>query len=370
MRSRPPGKRSCFWSAATGCRGRRRTGTQLRVGRRALPQLRQLDRRDTGKQFSPKQNYYVGGNTKFYGAILFRFRERDFEASSMSTASHPSGPCPMPTWNPGTPAPSSSTTCTASGAPTRSSRRPPNPTRIRRSAMSRGSPSSRPTHPGRVASVPAAHRHPIRRVRAAVLPVLRCATCDGFPCLVNGKADAHIVCVEPALRYPNVTLLTGTLVIRLDTDPSGRSVNRVVIERDGAVETYSADVVVVAGGAINSAALLLRSASDRHRHGLGNSSGVVGRHLMLHNNSSLIAFSTMPNPTKFQKTLGINDFYFRDPMRQRLSLPAGRHADARQERRRAGRLRRAGCRRPGRPGPPLDRLLAHHRRSAATRTTG
>src|SRR5206468_705231 len=96
-------------------------------------------------------------------------------------------------------------------------------------------------------------------------------------------------------------------------DAAGGRVDRVVVERDGAVETYSADVVVVAGGAINSAALLLRSANDRHRHGLGNSSGVVGRHLMLHNNSSLIAFSTMPNPTKFQKTLGINDFYFRDP---------------------------------------------------------
>src|SRR5947209_1216100 len=33
-----------------------------------------------GRQFSPKQHYYVGGNTKMYGAILFRFRERDFQA--------------------------------------------------------------------------------------------------------------------------------------------------------------------------------------------------------------------------------------------------------------------------------------------------
>jgi choline dehydrogenase-like flavoprotein len=130
--------------------------------------------------------------------------------------------------------------------------------------------------------------------------------------LVNGKADAQVICVEPALRHPNVTLLTNAYVSRLETDPSGRTVNRVTVERNGIDETYSADIVVVAGGAINSAALLLRSASEQHPDGLGNSSGVVGRHLMLHNNSSLIAFSKTPNPTKFQKTLGINDYYFGD----------------------------------------------------------
>jgi choline dehydrogenase-like flavoprotein len=87
----------------------------------------------------------------------------------------------------------------------------------------------------------------------------------------------------------------------------------VVADRDGQTETYSADLVVLAAGAINSAALLLASASDRHPGGLGNGSGVVGRHLMMHNNSSLIAFSKIPNPTKFAKTLGVNDFYFGDP---------------------------------------------------------
>ena len=95
-----------------------------------------------GKQFSPKQNYYVGGNTKFYGAILFRFRERDFERDP-ARRRHLTrvADSAMPTSNPGTPGPSGSTRCTASGASTRSSRRPPNPTRIRRSATSRGSPS-------------------------------------------------------------------------------------------------------------------------------------------------------------------------------------------------------------------------------------
>jgi choline dehydrogenase-like flavoprotein len=91
---------------------------------------------------------------------------------------------------------------------------------------------------------------------------VRCTTCDGFPCLVNGKADAQPVCVEPALRHDNVTLLTGALVTRMKTGPSGRSVERVVAEHDGVREDYSA-VVVLAAGAINSAALLLRSACPR-----------------------------------------------------------------------------------------------------------
>ena len=122
------------------------------------------------------------------------------------------------------------------------------------------------------------------------------------------------MCVEPALRYPNVTLLTGARVTRLETTPSGGAVDRVVVTRDGAREEYTADLVVLAAGAINSAALLLQSASPRHPEGLGNSSGVVGRNLMMHNNSSLIAFSKIPNPTRFQKTIGVNDFYFGDPV--------------------------------------------------------
>jgi choline dehydrogenase-like flavoprotein len=115
---------------------------------------------------------------------------------------------------------------------------------------------------------------------------------------------------ELAHSHPNVTLHTRSRVTRLLTDSAGRAVTEIVVDHDGEQERYSADVVVVACGAINSAALLLASASDAHPDGLGNGSGVAGRHLMMHNNSSLIAFSKIPNPTKFQKTLGINDFYF------------------------------------------------------------
>src|SRR5213075_3244981 len=124
------------------------------------------------------------------------------------------------------------------------------------------------------------------------------------------KADAHICCVVPALRLDNVTLLTDAKVMRLETDGSGREVTAVHVERNGAKESYSAKFVIVSGGAINSAALLLRSASERHPNGLANGSDVVGRHYMGHVNSVLMAVSRCPNPTIFQKTLSVNDFYF------------------------------------------------------------
>jgi choline dehydrogenase-like flavoprotein len=139
---------------------------------------------------------------------------------------------------------------------------------------------------------------------------IRCATCDGHPCLVNAKADAQVICVDPALEYANVELLTGAYVERLETSPSGREVTKVHVRRNGTEETYSAGVVVVACGAINSSALLLRSANERHPKGLANNSDQVGRNYMCHLNSVMLAISRCENPTVFQKTLGINDFYF------------------------------------------------------------
>src|SRR6516225_7374714 len=87
---------------------------------------------------------------------------------------------------------------------------------------------------------------------------IRCATCDGFPCLVQAKADAHVVCIAPALRHPNVSLLTGAHVERIETSASGREATEVVVQRGRETERYRGDIVVVACGAINSAALLLR----------------------------------------------------------------------------------------------------------------
>ena len=139
---------------------------------------------------------------------------------------------------------------------------------------------------------------------------VRCSTCDGFPCLVHAKSDAEVLAVRPALEHPNVTLLTNAHAVRLETNAKGSAVTGVVVDREGARETYAADIVVVSCGAANSARLLLASATDAHPDGLANGSGQVGRNYMFHNSQAVLALSKEPNPTVFQKTLGINDFYF------------------------------------------------------------
>jgi len=119
-----------------------------------------------------------------------------------------------------------------------------------------------------------------------------------------------VICVDPALDHENVSMITGANVRLLKTDSSGRTVSSVVAELDtGQTVEFSGDIVVVACGAVNSAALLLRSANDKHPDGLANSSDVVGRHYMRHNNLALMAVSKEPNDTRFQKTLAMNDWY-------------------------------------------------------------
>jgi choline dehydrogenase-like flavoprotein len=266
-----------------------------------------------GRRFNPKQHYYVGGNTKVYGAVLFRFRERDFGVVRHVDGESPAWPLTYGDFE-----------------PWYSRAEQLYHVHGERGADPLEPPASGPypwpavSHEPRIEQLAhdlkGAGLHPFPLPLGVMLdesdpvasPCVRCATCDGFACIVKAKADAATVCVEPALRHPNVTLLTSARVTRLVTDASGRTVTTVVVERDGEVEEYSADVVVVSAGAINSAALLLASASDRHPDGLGNSSGLVGRNLMLHNNSSLIAISRTPNPTVFEKTLGVNDFYYGD----------------------------------------------------------
>jgi choline dehydrogenase-like flavoprotein len=139
---------------------------------------------------------------------------------------------------------------------------------------------------------------------------IRCTWCDGYPCLVHAKSDAETIAVRPALDAPNVTLLVNAEVVKLETDSGGRRVSGVVVERDGARESYTADVVVVSAGAANSARILLCSANDDHPNGLANGSDQVGRNYMYHNSKAVVALGKERNDTVFQKTLGINDFYF------------------------------------------------------------
>jgi choline dehydrogenase-like flavoprotein len=139
---------------------------------------------------------------------------------------------------------------------------------------------------------------------------LRCPTCDGFPCLVHAKSDAEVLAVRPALEHQNVTLLRNPQAVALHTNPSGTAVTEVAVDHDGTRETFGADIVVVSCGAANSAQLLLASATERHPNGLSNRSDQLGRNYTFHNSQAVLALWKEENPTVFQKTLGLNDFYF------------------------------------------------------------
>ncbi|MBI1791961.1 MAG: GMC family oxidoreductase [Acidobacteria bacterium] len=264
-----------------------------------------------GREFHPGIHYYVGGQTKFYGAALVRFRKEEF-----GELRHFGGVSPA--W------------------PIGYEDLAPYYTEAEYLYSVHGERGSDPTEPpaDKPYPYPAVSHEPriqqlfddLKRAghRPFPLPIgiqldednpessrcIRCSTCDGFPCLADAKSDAHVTCVRPAIAKPNVTLVTHAFVSRLETEGSGRAVAKVHVERNGEREVYSGDIVVVSCGAVNSAALLLRSASDRHPRGLANRSDAVGRYYMCHNNSAMLVLSKTPNPTKFQKTLGLNDFYF------------------------------------------------------------
>ena len=267
-----------------------------------------------GKDLHPHTNYWVGGNTKFYGAALFRLRKEDFGELEHHGGISPAWPISYDEMEPYYSA--AEHLYQVHGERGVDPTEPPATAPYRFPAVSHEPRMQQLSddfaalglHPFHVPLGVMLNESDRRRSRC-----IRCATCDGHPCLVQAKSDAQIICVDPALEYPNATLLTGAYVSRLETSASGREVTKVLVEREGAREIYSADIVVVSAGAINSAALLLRSMSDQHPRGLANGSDVVGRHYMGHINSVLMALSRCPNPTVFQKTLAVNDFYFGSP---------------------------------------------------------
>lgn len=281
------------------------------VNQEARYHTREVWRDRDGRELHPHTNYYVGGNTKFYGSALFRLRKEDFREIHHHGGVSPAWPISYGEMEPyyaeaerlyhvhGADGEDPTEPWRSSPYPYPAIRHEP---RIQQLSEDLASHGLRPFHTP--LGVMLDESHPRKSA------CIRCSTCDGHPCLINAKADAQVCCVDPALERPNVTLMTDARVVRLETNPSGRAVSEVVIEREGKILKLAADIVVVACGAINSAALLLRSANDRHPRGLANGSDVVGRHYMGHLNSVLMAISKCPNPTVFQKTLSLNDFYF------------------------------------------------------------
>ncbi len=265
-----------------------------------------------GTPFQPQVHYFVGGATKMYGAALYRLRPEDFGELAHADGISPAWPVSYDELEPWyTKAEWLYQVHGVHGAdPTEGS-------------YSRQYPWPPVSHEPRIQQISdalsAGGYHPFPAPCGILLDeadrpashCIRCATCDGYPCLVHAKADADIIAVRPLLDLPNVTLVTGAEVVRLETDKAGQRVTGVVVDRggDGKEEVYRGDIVVLAAGAVNTAKILLRSASDAHPAGLANGSDQVGRNYMYHNSKAAVAIGREPNDTVFQKTLALNDFY-------------------------------------------------------------
>jgi choline dehydrogenase-like flavoprotein len=263
-----------------------------------------------GKPFQPQVHYFVGGATKLYGAALYRLRPQDFGELKHASGISPAWPLSYDEFEPWYSKAEQlyHVHGNAGEDPTEGHRSAPYPwpavsheDRIQQIADDLAKGGYHPFHAPCGIMLDEASRP-----RSTCI---RCSWCDGYPCLVHAKADADVVAVRPVMHRPNITLLTGSEVTKLETDSSGRVVTGVVVSRDGGNEVYHGDIVVVSAGAANSAKLLLNSATDVHPNGLANGSDQVGRNYMFHNCKAIVALSKEKNDTVFQKTLGINDFY-------------------------------------------------------------
>ncbi len=267
-----------------------------------------------GDSFEPQVHYFVGGATKLYGAALYRLRKEDFGELHHHGGISPAWPIPYEQMEPYYT--KAEQMYEVHGARGEDPTEPP---------ASAAYPFPAVSHEPRIQQLSddlaKAGLHPFHapcgvRLNEANMPFshcVRCDNCDGFPCVVHAKSDAEVMAVRPALEHSNVTLMTGAHAVKLETNGDGTAVTGVVVVLEGHTETFTADLVAVSCGAANSAKLLLTSATDKHPRGLANGSDQVGRNYMFHNSQAVLALSKEENPTVFQKTLGVNDFYFRGP---------------------------------------------------------
>ena len=266
-----------------------------------------------GNDLHPGTGYWVGGNTKVYGAALFRLREKDFQELQHVDGISPSWPLQYSDFE-----------------------------KYYNLAEKlfdvHGKTGEDPTEPFRSEDLPfegVADEPRISDVRTALknyglkpfdIPLgiklneknrveslcIKCDTCDGFPCLLHAKADSDINCIRPIMHDSNVTLMIDAMVEKLITNEAGDQITGVETIINGEQITFSAPTIIVSCGAINSALLFLKSANEKHPNGLANKSDQVGRNFMKHQSAAMLAISFTENPTKFQKTIALTDFYFGD----------------------------------------------------------
>jgi len=263
-----------------------------------------------GKSFIPGTHYFVGGNTKFYGAALLRLRESDFNEIKHYGGTSPAWPLKYDDFKPFY-------------------------LKAEKLYEVHGKRGEDPTEPHEDSPYPfpeISHEPFVKDIFNKVkeenlnpfhLPLgvrlneqnkdkslcIRCSTCDGYPCLVDAKSDADRICIVQIIEKDNVRLLINTKAEELITDEIGKKITAVKVTQENKERMFKAKNFIVSCGAINSAALFLKSKSKQHPNGLANSSDLIGRYYMCHNNSAIVALGNKRNTVKFQKTIGINDFY-------------------------------------------------------------
>lgn len=265
---------------------------------------KEMWREPDGSEFNPGNYYYIGGNSKFYGAVLLRYRREDFEAMEHFGGVSPAWPFPYDELEPWY-------------------------SKAEQLFQVRGSLGQDPTEPFH--SVPYPHapvpdEPPIARARAelkalglhpASLPLgvdieewLKGGRTpwDAFPNTGEGKMDAESGPLKHALLDSNIQLLTGAHVDTLLPSSDRKSIVSVTYTHKSGRRTITPKLVILAAGAINSAAILMRSGD-----GLANSSNQVGRNFMNHNSSAMLAVHPFRrNDSIYQKTLMLNDYYLSD----------------------------------------------------------
>ena len=269
-----------------------------------------------GREFHPGLHYYVGGNSKVYGAALLRLREQDFGEIRHKDGISPAWPVGYDEFEPyygqaealyevhGQRGEDPNEPWSSTPYPQPPVIHEPKVQQLNEVLAKQG------LHPFHLPLGIKLDQNPDGSAKT-YSPCIRCDAFDGFPCAINAKADSQVMCVDPTrAAHANFILLTGALVTRLETDSGGKRISKVHVLRDGKEDYFTADIVVVACGALSSALLLLRSANDDHPDGLANGSGQVGRNYMRHNMSIVMAILKEPNDTVFQKTLALSDWYF------------------------------------------------------------
>jgi len=263
---------------------------------------------ESGTPFRPYTHYCVGGNTKFWGTVMYRLRPEDFGALEHMDGVSPAWPIDYATLAPYYDR--AETIYSVHGEqgcdPTEGPRGP------------------YPYPPVPHARVVGGIVEQLRQqgLQPSPLPLglqencVLCNTCNSFPCKIHAKSDAEVCGIRPAMARGNVELWTNARARRLLTNASGTKIESVEVERDGQAIHVSAPLVIVSCGAVNSAALLLQSANDKHPNGLANSSGLVGKRYMAHLATMMQGFHPFRvNDSVFQKTVAINDFYLKGPKR-------------------------------------------------------